>query len=90
MADFVRDHLGRRPSAIAAMLAPPGTGPVEATHFWVTAMAVLQRSLGRDLRALLEDQIAADASGHSAFRMAVDAIGRLDRRPLDDEPADPK
>ena len=88
MADFLRDHLGRRPSALAAMLAPPGSDPDEVTLYWVGVMAVLQRSLGRDLRAMLEDQLAVDPSGRSAFNRAVDVVGRLARRPLDDERTD--
>lgn len=84
MADLLRDNLGRPPAYIVRLLTPTGEVPDPATTFWVSAMAALQSSVGHDLRGLVEDQLAVDPTGQSAFDLGLAAIGRLDRRPLDD------
>jgi hypothetical protein len=83
MADFLDFHIGRRPSSLMELLQSPA--PDAAALYWLRAMAALQRAIGRRLRAEIQDQLAIDPYGHSAFNVAVDIVARLANRPLDED-----
>ena len=79
MADFLRDSIGRCPSFIAAFL---GTTD-EATIFWLQTIAHLQKSIGTGLRTQLQDDLAFDPTGHTAFERGLAEVDRLAWRPLE-------
>ena len=82
MADWFLDRLGLRPSTLERALFPAGADP--ASNFWIRVLAELQRAIGRRLRDVIEDGLAADPTGRVAQDQAVNMICRLFRRPLDD------
>jgi hypothetical protein len=79
MADYLSDHVGRRPSTIAVSLEATD----EATMFWLQTMAHLQQSIGSRLKTQLLDDLASDPTGRRAFDRGLAEVGRLARRPLE-------
>ena len=79
MSDFLRDRIGRCPSFIAASL---GTAD-EATLFWLQTIAHLQKSIGIGLRTQLQNDLASDPTGRTAFERGLAEVDRLARRPLE-------
>jgi hypothetical protein len=86
MAEFVELHMGRSPNTLMGLLMGPGNRS-EATIYCLQTIAQVQRSIGRRLFDMIQDQMCADPSGARAFDAGLDACARLARRPLDDDDA---
>jgi len=81
LVDALLDRFqGRRPSTIASLLE--GQPPDPVADYWLTVAALLQRRLASRLLNLIQDGLAADRTGRTAYQTALDTLRRWSRRPL--------
>ena len=84
MANFIRDHDGRRPTSLAQMVTATGQPVDPAVVYWMRTAAHLMRSVGGALLMVVQDALRADPTGQLGYERGVEAILRLTRHPLDD------
>ena len=82
VAQLLAENVARSPSSIAALMAGAGSTPGPELVFWAEAPAAVQQNTASTAANLIQDGLATDPSGWTAYNAIVAYLGRLIHRQL--------